>query len=143
MVKLPVGDKVLHIARNEVVAVGHRDRKPTAAIVSPLAFALFQRQANQSVSIICHEQRDVQNIIVQLQVVKREPHAEFDLIAEQLFEFFETLAGGVGLGLDLHGEDVVLPLDEEIHLIGRVALAPVSWYNFKLCDQSLKQKILS
>ncbi len=72
---------------------------------------LFQCQNNQSICFICHEQRDVQHIIIQLQIVQREAHTEFDLIWEQFLEFLEALAGGVSIGFDFHREDIVLTLD--------------------------------
>ena len=48
---------------------------------------LFQCQSNQPIHLVSHEQRNVQHIIVQLQIVQREPHTELDLIREQFLEF--------------------------------------------------------
>ena len=86
----------------------------------------FQRQSDQPISLICHKQRDVQHIVIQLQIVQRESHTEPDLLREQLLELSKAFACDIRLGLDLHGENVVLPLDQEINLIGRVALAPIA-----------------
>lgn len=36
------------------------------------------------------------------------------------------------------GENVVLALDEEAHLVGRVHLAPVAWHDLKLGEQELE-----
>lgn len=44
---------------------------------------LLQCQSNQSICMVCHEQRYVQHIIVQLQIIQREPHTELHLIREQ------------------------------------------------------------
>ena len=51
---------------------------------------LFQCQPNQSFRLICHEQRDIQHIIVQFQIVQRESDAEFNLIMEQFLELLHA-----------------------------------------------------
>lgn len=84
--------------------------------------------------MVCHEQWNIQYIIVQLQIIQREPYTELHLIWEQLLEFLETLAGGVGLGFDLYRENVIFSLNEEIYLVRRIVLAPVSGNHFKLRD---------
>ena len=76
--------------------------------------------------MVCHEQWNIQYIIVHLQIIQREPYTELHLIWEQLLEFLETLAGGVGLGFDLYRENVIFSLNEEIYLVRRIVLAPVS-----------------
>ena len=43
-----------------------------------------------------------------------------------------SIAGCVGFGFDLHGEDVVFPLNEEIHFVRWVVLAPITGHDFKL-----------
>ena len=72
--------------------------------------------------MVCHEQWNIQYIIVQLQIIQREPYTELHLIWEQLLEFLETLAGGVGLGFDLYRENVIFSLNEEIYLVRRIVL---------------------
>ena len=52
---------------------------------------LLQRQSNQPISFICHEQRNVQHIVIQLQIVQREPHTELDLIRNSSLNFFRLL----------------------------------------------------
>lgn len=49
------------------------------------------------------QQRNVQHIIVWLQIIQRESDAELDLIREQLFELLEASAGDVGLRLSYSG----------------------------------------
>ena len=63
-----------------------------AIVYSPLRF-LLQRQPDQPVCLICHEQRNIQHIIIQLQIVQGEAHAELYLPREQLLEFSQTPAG--------------------------------------------------
>ena len=93
--------------------------------------------------MISHEQRDVQYIIIQLQIIQREPHTELDLIREQLLKLLEALAGGIGLRLDLNRENVIFPLNEEIHFIRWIILAPIAGNHFKLRDQGLQHKVFS
>ena len=88
--------------------------------------APLQRQTDQPICLIGHKQRNIQHIIIQLQIVQRKPYAKFDLIREQFFEFFQAFAGGVGLCFNLNRKNIVLPLDQKIHLIRRIILAPVS-----------------
>lgn len=57
---------------------------------------------------------------------------------EELLELAQAAAGGIGLGFDLHVENVVLALDEEIHLVGWVHLAPIAGHDLKLGNQGLK-----
>lgn len=78
---------------------------------------------------------------VQLQIIQRETHAELYLLGEKLLEFSQALAG-VGFGLDIHGEDGVVPLDEEVLFVRRIVPAPVAGHDFKLCQQRLQYKIL-
>ncbi len=52
-----------------------------------VGLSLFQCQSNQAIRLVSHKQRNVQHIIVQLQIVQREPHTKFDLIRKQLLEF--------------------------------------------------------
>lgn len=93
--------------------------------------------------MISHEQRDVQYIIIQLQIIQREPHTELDLIREHLLKLLEALAGGIGLRLDLNRENVIFPLNEEIHFIRWIILAPIAGNHFKLRDQGLQHKVFS
>ena len=58
---------------------------------------LFQCQSYQSVRLVSHKQRNVQHVIIQLQIIQREPHPEPDLIREQFLEFFQALAGRVDI----------------------------------------------
>ena len=102
---------------------------------------LLQCYPNQPICLVSHKQRNVQHIIIQLQVIQREPDPEFDLIREQFFEFLEAPAGGIGFRLDLHRKNIVFPLNQEIHLIRRIRLCPVPGSPFKLCNQSLKHKV--
>jgi len=37
-------------------------------------------------------------------------------------------------GFDLHWEDVVLPLNEEINFVRRVVLTPITGHDFKLSN---------
>ena len=48
---------------------------------------LFQRQPNQTICLVGHEQRNVQYIIIQFEIIKREADAKFYFVREQLFEF--------------------------------------------------------
>ena len=54
-----------------------------------------------------------------------------DLIREQLLKFLQAPAGSIDLGFDLYRKNIILPLNQEIHLIGRIALAPVPGDHFK------------
>ena len=99
---------------------------------------MLQHHSNHSVRLIRHKEGDVQYVTVQLQVIEGETDAELDLAWEQLLEFSQAAASGVGLGFDLHVEDVVLALDEEVHLVGRVHLAPIAWHDLKLGEQELE-----
>ena len=56
-----------------------------------LFLKFFQCQSNQPVCLICHEQRDIQHIIVQFQIIQRETDTELDLVREQFLEFLEIL----------------------------------------------------
>ena len=103
---------------------------------------MLQCQPNQPIGLICHEQRNVQHIIIQFHIIQGEAYTELDLIWEQFLEFLEALAGRVGLGFDLYRENVVFSLNEEIHLIRRIVPAPVPGDHFKLGDQGLKHKVL-
>lgn len=47
-----------------------------------------------------HKQRNVQHIIVQLQIVQGEANSELDFFREQFLELFHTLTGCVGFGFD-------------------------------------------
>ena len=76
---------------------------------------MFQRQPNQSICLVGHEQRNVQHIIIQFEIIKREPDVKFYFVREQLFKFFQALAGCVGFRLDLNRENIIFPLNEEIH----------------------------
>ena len=55
-----------------------------------------------------------------------------DLIGELILKFFQALAGGIGLGFDFYREQIILPLNKEIDLIGRIILAPVPGDYLKL-----------
>ncbi len=41
----------------------------------------------------------------------------------QFLELFQAFAGRIGFGFDLHREDIIVPLDQEIYLYERIALA--------------------
>ncbi len=47
---------------------------------------LLQYQSNQAVRLVCHEQRNPQDLIVQSQIVRGEPDAEHELIREQFLD---------------------------------------------------------
>ena len=115
-------------------------RKP---VILLFCVSLLQCQSNQPICLVSHKQRDIQNIVIQFQIVQREPDPELDLIRKQFLELFETFAGCIGLGLDLYRENIILPLDKEIHFIGRIALTPVPGNHFILGKQSLKHEVLS
>ena len=51
----------------------------------------LHRHAYQPVRIVGHEQRDIQEVAVQLQIFQREPHPQLDLLREQFLEFAELL----------------------------------------------------
>lgn len=76
---------------------------------------MFQRQPNQSICLVGHEQRNVQHIIIQFEIIKREPDAKFYFVREQLFKFLQALARCVGFRFDLNRENIILPLNAEIH----------------------------
>ena len=76
---------------------------------------MFQRQPNQSICLVGHEQRNVQHIIIQFEIIKREPDAKFYFVREQLFKCLQALAGCVGFRFDLNRENIIFPLNEEIH----------------------------
>lgn len=44
-------------------------------------------QPDQSISLICHEQGDVQHVTIQFQVIQREAYTELNFLREQLLEF--------------------------------------------------------
>ena len=93
----------------------------------------LHRYAYQPVRIVGHEQRDIQEVAVQLQIFQREPHPQLYLLLEQLLEFAEAFAADVGFRLDLDGEYIVFPLNQEIYLVRRINLAPVARRRLKLC----------
>lgn len=66
--------------------------------------SFFQCQPNQPICLICHEQRNVQHIIIQFQIVQWKSYTEFDLIREQFFGLFKAFTGNISLRLDLRGE---------------------------------------
>lgn len=63
----------------------------------------LQRHPNHPVRLIRQKEGDIQHVPIQLQVVQEEADAKLDLAWEQLLEFSEAAAGGVGFGFDLHG----------------------------------------
>jgi hypothetical protein len=60
--------------------------------------------SNQAICLVRHEQRNVQNIIVQVQIIQREPYAKFDFITEQFFEYLKTPTGYICFGFYLYRE---------------------------------------
>ena len=62
------------------------------------------RHPDQPVRLVRHEQRDVQHVAVQLQVVQGKANAQFDFLREQLLELPKAAAGSIGLGLTSTGK---------------------------------------
>lgn len=92
----------------------------------------MQGKAYQLVCVVSHEQWDIKHIIIQFQVIKREPYTEVHLIRELFLELFKTSAFGVCFRFYLNWEDVVLPLNQKIYLIVRIVLTPISGSNISL-----------
>ena len=101
----------------------------------------LQRKPDQAVGLVCHKQRDIQNVPVQFQVIQRKTDAQLYLVRKQFLELFQAAAGCVGRGFYLHRENIVAALYEKIYLIGRVGLRPVAGRHLKLRDQRLQHKI--
>ena len=102
------------------------DMMVLAASVCASAVFLLQGQPDQSICLISHEQRNVQHVIIQFQIIQGEADPQLDLVRKQFFEFFEALAGNIGFGFDFHRENIVFTLDQKIYFIRRICLCPVS-----------------
>lgn len=92
----------------------------------------LQCHPNHLIRLIRQKEQDIQYIAVQLQTVQGEVDAEFDLFGEHLLELAQSTTGGVCVGFDPHGEDVILSLDEEVHLVGRAHMTPVARHDLEL-----------
>ena len=67
------------------------DMMVLAASVCASAVFLLQGQPDQSICLISHEQRNVQHVIIQFQIIQGEADPQLDLVRKQFFEFFEAL----------------------------------------------------
>lgn len=76
--------------------------------------------------MVGHEQGDVQQVIIQLQIVQREPDTEFHIISVHFLIFFETLTSDIIFSLDFQRENIIVPLDNKVYLIRRIVLRPIS-----------------
>ena len=84
--------------------------------------------------MVCHEQRDIQEVAVQFQIFQREPHSQLYLVSEQLLEFAEAFAADVSFRFDLDGKYIVFSLNQEVYLVWGINLAPISRRCFELCN---------
>ena len=114
------------------IAVIHNYMRPRHAIAIPVSPS----------RMVGHEQRNIQAVAVQFQIFQREPHPQLYLISEQFLEFSGTLAAEVGVGLYLDWKDIVSPLNQEIHLVRRINLVPISRRCLELRNQRLKHIII-
>ena len=63
------------------------------------------------------------------------------MIGKELFNFFEAGTFDIGVGFNFYRENIIFALDKKIDLMRRVELTPVARVNFKLRDQTLKNKV--
>lgn len=84
-----------------------------------------ERQPNQSIGVIRHEERNIQDV-VKFQVFERKAYTELNFIGKEFLNFFHAPARNVRFRLRLDGEIVVFSLNQKINFIGVIGLAPIS-----------------
>ena len=68
-----------------------------------ISLPLLQRQTDQSPSMVCNKQRNIQHII-RFQITQRKTHTLLHLVRKQLLEFNKKLTGSIGLDLTSTGK---------------------------------------
>lgn len=108
---------------------------------APLQLSLFQRQSDHPVGLVNQEEREIQEVAVFVQVCEGKAQAELCLVGERLRIFPQARAAHVVFGFHFDGDEIIFPLQDEIHFVGRVQPRPIARLNFELARERFQHEI--
>ena len=91
-----------------------------------------KRQADEGISSVSQKKGDVQQIIVIMEIAEGETDTQFRMVAEKLGILSDASATYVCVRFNFDGDNVILPLDNEVYLIGGIVLRPVTGCDIEL-----------